>query len=226
MWGEFVSLFYPRVCISCTSALNSSEDHLCLTCIIQLPRTNYHLDQYNKLYKRFRLTTKIQYALALMKYHRKGVAQKILKEIKYKSNQDLARHLGQLYGQELAMNGFMGKFDMIVPIPLHPNKMRRRGYNQSAILAEGMANALAIDYQPNALLRRVDTDTQTKKGKADRWMNTLQIFDLDNKLIIEGKNVLVIDDVITTGATVESAIEVIRQGNPASVSVCCLATGH
>lgn len=226
MWEEFVSLFYPRVCISCRNTLHAAEQEFCLTCKLHLPRTKYHEDPVNPLYRKLCNTSHVNFAAAFLKYQRKGTAQKILGELKYRGNREIGFILGEWYGQELAAYGFLGKFDALVPIPLHPQKLKRRGYNQSDMIAKGLAVPLQCEFNPHVLERVVFTKTQTKKHKIERWENTEQIFRLKPEAKIEGKHVVIVDDVITTGATIESAIEEIRKGNPAQVSVLGLATGQ
>lgn len=226
MWEEFVSLFYPRVCISCDRSLNSVEEHICLPCRLSMPLTNYHLAFDNPIATKLRYTCNVNHAFAFLKYYRKGIAQKILKEVKYKGNGELGVLVGNWFGEELLNSGLEKSFDIIVPIPLHPLKLKRRGYNQSEKIAEGLSNMLHTQHLPHLLKRSVYTQTQTKKGMSERWTTTQSIFMLADCPDLSEKDVLIVDDVITTGATVESAVHCLWQANPRSISVCALASGQ
>jgi ComF family protein len=226
MWEEFVSLFYPRVCICCNKTLITQENQFCLACRFSLPRTNYHTDSNNPLFKKLSNTSQINSAFAFLKYQRRGATQKILRELKYNGNKEVGHLLGSWYGSELAASGYNDRFDIAVAIPLHKNKLRRRGYNQSESLAIGISEQVGAVYLPDLLIRNVDTVTQTKKHKVQRWENTANIFSTNLNHTISGKRILLIDDVITTGATVESAIQALWLSNPASISVGGLATGQ
>lgn len=226
MWEEFVSLFYPRVCICCNKTLITQENHFCLACRFSLPRTNYHTDPNNPLFKKLSNTSQITSAFAFLKYQRRGATQIILRELKYKGNKEVGHLLGTWYGSELAASGFSNEFDFATAIPLHKNKLRRRGYNQSESLAIGISEQIGSVYLPDLLVRNVDTVTQTKKHKLQRWENTANIFSTNPDLHIEGKRILLVDDVITTGATVESAIHALWLSKPQSISIGGLATGQ
>lgn len=226
MWEEFVSLFYPRVCLSCDRSLNSAEQHLCLPCRLQMPLTNYHKNPHNPIVEKLRRTCNVNHAFAYLKYYRRGIAQKLLKELKYKGNSDLGEMLGRWFGEELVVADMADRFDLIVPIPLHPAKFKRRGYNQSEKIADGMAHVLAIEHTPKLLRRAVYTQTQTQKGMSERWTSTQHIFELGDYVDLTDKHVLLLDDVITTGATVESAVHCLWQASPAAISVCAFASGQ
>ena len=226
MWQEFVSLFFPRVCISCDRALNGVEEHICLPCRLGLPLTNYHRITDNPIAQKLSYTANVRHAFAFLKYYRKGIAQKILQELKYHGNSDIGILLGEWFGEELVNSGMKSDFDVIIPIPLHRLKQRRRGYNQSEMIAQGLANRLDAQMRVDILSRKVYTETQTKKGKSERWTSTAEIFSVDQSVNLSEKNILVLDDVITTGATVESAVISLQQLDPKSISVCALASGQ
>ncbi len=226
MWQEFVSLFFPRVCISCDRALNSVEEHICLPCRLGLPLTNYHQIKDNPIAQKLSYTANVKQAFAFLKYYRKGIAQKILQELKYQGNSDIGILMGEWFGEELVNSGMKSDFDVIIPIPLHSLKQRRRGYNQSEMIAQGLENRLDARMRVDILSRKVYTETQTKKGKSERWTSTVEIFSVDQSVSLSEKNVLVLDDVITTGATVESAVITLQQLDPKSISVCALASGQ
>lgn len=202
------------------------EEHICLPCRLSLPLTNYHKNLENPIAQKLRNTCNVNHAFAYLKYYRKGIAQKILKELKYNGNSEVGVLVGKWLGEELSIAGMENTFDIIAPIPLHPLKLKRRGYNQSEKITEGVAEALHIKHSPCLLKRTVYTQTQTQKGMSERWTSTQQIFELGDNIDLSEKHILILDDVITTGATVESAVNCLWQAKPSAISVCALASGQ
>jgi ComF family protein len=196
---------------------------LCSRCRYELPKTNFHKEDMNELNKKFWGRVDIRYALAYLKFHKGGIAQKILYQVKYQGKKDAARMLGQWYGQDLSDHGFQEKFDLIVPVPLHKAKLRKRGYNQSDSLAEGLSEGLNIDWSSSVLTRVEEKTSQTNKSRIERWDNVKTIYQVQEPEAVYGKKVLIVDDVMTTGATFEAcAVEILDKGAK-EVSVATLA---
>jgi ComF family protein len=191
-----------------------------------MPLTHYHKTIENPIAAKLRHTCNVNHAFAYLKYYRKGIAQKILKELKYGGNSELGILVGKWFGEELTNSGMENNFDIVIPIPLHPLKLKRRGYNQSEKITEGLSNALKVQHLPNLLKRAIYTQTQTQKGMSERWTSTMQIFELGEVPDLSEMHVLILDDVITTGATVESAVHCLWQAKPKAISVCALASGQ
>jgi ComF family protein len=221
--SDFLSLLFPDNCLSCSDSLNKGEKMLCSRCRYELPKTNFHKEDMNDLNKKFWGRVDIRYALAYLKFHKGGMAQKILYQVKYQGKKDAAKMLGQWYGEELADYGFHEKFEMIVPVPLHKAKLRKRGYNQSDSLAEGLSEGLNINWSPSVLARVEEKTSQTSKSRIERWDNVKTIYQVHEPEAVYGKKVLIVDDVMTTGATIEScAVEILGKGAK-EVSVATLA---
>jgi len=196
---------------------------LCSRCRYELPKTNFHKEDINDLNKKFWGRVDIRYALAYLKFHKGGMAQKILYQVKYQGKKDAAKMLGQWYGEELSDHGFQEKFDIIIPVPLHKAKLRKRGYNQSDSLAEGLSLGLNIDWSPSVLSRVEEKTSQTNKSRIERWDNVKTIYQVQEPQAVYGKKVLIVDDVMTTGATFEAcAVEILAKGAK-EVSVATLA---
>jgi ComF family protein len=193
---------------------------------LSLPLTNYHKNLQNPIAQKLRHTCNVKHAFAYLKYYRKGIAQKILKQLKYNGNGELGILVGHWFGEELLIGGMGSSFDIVVPIPLHHLKLRRRGYNQSEKITEGLTEVLQAEHLPHLLKRSVYTQTQTHKGMSERWTTTQHIFELGEMPDLSEKHVLILDDVITTGATVESAVNCLWQAKPKAISVCALASGQ
>lgn len=223
---DFISLFYPRTCIGCNRTLISKEEYLCLSCKLNLPTTEFHADTSNPIKKRLPTIHNLHTVFAYLKFGRRGIAQKLLHQVKYNGQEKLAVAMGEWFGYHIKKTTDTLHIDMIVPIPLHQAKLNRRGYNQSELIANGLGDTLGIPVESNIIKRKKDTATQTKKSKTDRWLNVDSIFEQNGNGAADQKHILLIDDVITTGATIESAAAILNEGGASHISVACIATGQ
>ncbi len=221
LW-DFIGLFYPNLCVGCQKSLRKNEKQLCLHCLMQLPRTNYHQIKNNAIEKRFYGKAEIQYASTFLYFEKEIITQKLLHEIKYKGKKELGEQLGALFGSQLAKSHFK-EIDAIIPVPLHPNKLRARGYNQSEWIAKGIARTMQKPLIDNVLKRIIENPTQTRKGVYERWENTHGIFEPENTALIEHKHLLLVDDVLTTGSTLEACIAPLAKIQGVKISIAALA---
>jgi ComF family protein len=219
---DFVSLFYPEVCLACGEGLVAKEEFVCTACMFKLPKTDFHKQQDNLLFNTFRGRANIAMAAAYCYYEKGNMVQKLVKELKYNGKKELGTYLGKWYGNELKQSSHFEKVEAIIPVPLHPRKLRKRGYNQSAYIAKGLAMSLDTECLENALARVKNTETQTRKSRYSRWENVQNIFEVKDKNMIMGKNILLVDDIISTGATIEACYRAIEAAQPASISVASL----
>jgi ComF family protein len=209
--NSLLNIVFPNLCVVCNHNLHTQELHICLNCQINLPKTNYHLYKDNPVEKAFWGRFPLQKAFSFLYFNNKGAAQKLLHELKYKQNKELAYFLGVLYAQQLKEIIIEHDISAIVAIPLHHTKLKLRGYNQSEWFVNGLANEMPIANYNSLLTRIKATETQTKKTRFERWQNVEQIFSIKNKDLLEGRHILLVDDVITTGATIEScALELLK----------------
>jgi len=222
---DFVNLIFPQVCLACAEPLARGEDYLCTLCRTQLPYTDYHKlpDSENPLARRFWGKLPVRHALSYLRFLRRGRVQHLLHQLKYKGQRDIGLVLGRWYGAELAEQGLAYDFDLIVPVPLHPRKLAKRGYNQSDTFAEGLALSMAILWSATTLRRTEHTDSQTRKNRTERWKNVAEVFEVAEPLSVAGKRILVVDDVLTTGATLEACAAVLLAAGAAEVSVATIA---
>jgi ComF family protein len=222
---DFLDLVFPRNCSLCSRSLFDFENCLCTICKGNLPVANFHLrPEDNELTSKLKGLTQIGMAMAFIRFTKKGKSQKILHTLKYRNNPELAQELGRLYGNVLAEYGFSSQWHHIVPVPLHPLKLRRRGYNQSEQFGLGLSSVLNIPLQ-NVLSRKKFTDTQTNKSRLERMENVDMVFEINPGINTEGKSILLVDDVITTGATLCSCANVLLANGAKNVDLATIAAG-
>ena len=220
---DFISLFFPRYCLACSGPLVKGEEIVCTGCLGDLPKTNYHLQEENPVRNRLAGRLPLKHGFAFLKFRKSGVVQNLLHELKYNNHPEVGVRLGRAYGQELSKSGFDKEFDLIVPVPLHESRKRQRGYNQSAKFALGLSEAMKIQWNESISVRTQSTATQTTKSKAERWENVKDVFSLESQSAIKGKRILLVDDVITTGATLEACGQHIVSCGCGELSVACIA---
>ena len=220
---DFLSLFFPNYCFGCNLSLAKGEDILCTYCLLELPKTNYHLLEDNPIKTKLTGRIPIKHAWAFLKFRKTGIVQRLLHQLKYNNHPEIGVKLGRYYGLELAKAGHQNEIDLIVPVPLHTIRKRRRGYNQSAKFAQGLSETLGIPWDESISIRTVTTATQTKKSKQERWENVKNVFDVHDVDKVKGLRILLVDDVITTGATLEACGQHLIDHHCLELSIACIA---
>ncbi len=223
MLRDFISLIFPEVCLSCKAPTSKGESLLCTKCLFDLPKTNDYNRLPGLLANKFVSIQKLRFAYAYLKFNKKGVAQRLLHQLKYEGHQEIGLSLGRWFGSEIKTNSAITDSDLIIPVPLHISRLRTRGYNQSDLIAQGLSETLEIAWNKDIIKRLKKTETQTKKGKVDRWKNVHEIFQVSSLNMIENKNVILVDDVVTTGATLNACLEVVVNSGAKSVGVLAIA---
>jgi len=219
---DFFNLFFPDLCIVCNTHLVSQEDLICTKCLYNLPKTNYHKDLDNPVSRLFWGRTKVEYATAFFKFNKGSNYQEMMHKFKYHGNKEIGCVLGMSFGNQL-INSDFNKIDLIVPIPLHKSKLKKRGYNQSEWISIGLSETMQKPLDVKSVIRSIATETQTRKGRYERWKNVEEIFKVTNEKELRGKHILLVDDVITTGSTMEACINTILKVKDTKVSVAALA---
>lgn len=225
LFKDLLAIIYPRICLGCQKSLENLEMSVCLHCQYELPYTNQHLHAENSTAQKFWGRIPLQTAFSYLYFVRDGKVQALLHELKYRGNQDIGEVLGSLFGAELQRENLAKNFDLIVPIPLHPSKLHKRGYNQVDCIAKGMSESMQVQWQADALLRVRANVSQTTQDRIGRLENSNRLFEVKDKNELKDKNILLLDDVITTGATIEAAADVILAAGCKSLSVAALASG-
>ncbi len=220
---DFISLFFPRFCLACSGPMVRGEEILCTHCITELPKTHYHLLPENQIKLRLAGRLPIHHAWAFLKFRKRGIVQHLLHQLKYNQHPEVGVRLGQAYGWELSQHGYDKHFDLIVPVPLHTTRQRQRGYNQSAKFAEGLSLAMNIPWDESVSIRTLSSETQTHKSKSERWDNVKDVFSIDSSSKVMDKRILLVDDVITTGATLEACGQHLVSNGCRQLSIACLA---
>lgn len=217
--NDIIELFYPRVCNGCGTPLLKGESVICLKCHIKLPRTEFEFKSENPIEKLFWGRLPIQHATSFLYFRKTGLAQRLIHQLKYKGRAEIGYHLGYIFGQEIKQRTLEIKVDFITTVPLHPLKLKERGFNQSDEIAKGFSAATNVPFLQNLITRTTATETQTKKKRYNRWENIENKFSLNMDIDIENKHVLLIDDVITTGATMEACGKIILENKNSYLSI-------
>lgn len=217
--NHFFELFFPRLCVCCEDRLIDHEKSICLNCLYNLPTTNYLTTPNNKLEVFFAGRFPFERIASFAYFVKGGSIQKIIHEIKYKNNAELAIYIGEISGREILKSEFFKEIDYIVPIPLHNKRLKQRGYNQALMLAKGISNKTGLTVNEDNLVRIINNPSQTKNSRFERWKNTEGIFDIKNKNLFRGKHILLIDDVITTGSTIEVCAKLLLSCPESRISI-------
>jgi len=206
-------LFYPHNCIGCGSDLIDKESFLCIECFDNLPYTNFVQHANNPLEKKFWGRIALVSAMSLFYFSKESIVQNMIHELKYKGNKKAGHFFGNLIGKSL-LNSNRFQADVIIPLPLFEKKEKMRGFNQSEILCDGISEIINQPVIKNNVIRKVFTETQTRKHRLERWKNVENIFRVNFPHELEGKHILLVDDIITTGATIDAcATEILKIKN-------------
>ena len=210
--------------MSCGKGLFRREVCICTYCKYNLPRTNYHLEETNPVSKMFWGKVDVKFAASYYYFNKGSKVQKLIHQLKYRGRSDIGVTVGEFFGAELKESPFFKEIDTIIPVPLHPGKQRRRGYNQSECFARGLSNSMKIEIATDSLYRSFDSESQTRKSRFERWKNVEEIFKLKNEGSLINKYILLVDDVVTTGSTLEACARVLLKIPGVKVSVAAIAS--
>lgn len=223
LFTNLLNLLYPNLCVICNESLMRGEEIICLKCLREIPKTHYHMETDNTVEKRFWGKVLVYRATSYFHFYKGSPFQKLLHELKYRGNKEAGRVIGRYAAADLLNSPDFCSVDVIVPVPLHPKKYAKRGYNQSEWIAKGLAEMLEKPVDTTHLIRIRENTTQTKKNIFERYQNTSGVFTLNDKTVFHKKHVLLVDDVLTTGSTLEACMIALMETDYITISVFTLA---
>jgi ComF family protein len=221
--NQFAHLFFPHICEGCGSDVIENGSWLCAECLLTLPETNFIGEPNNPVEKIFYGRLQIEAAGSAFYFTKHSLVQHLIVELKYHDNKEIGFYLGKLLGYRLAQTSRYNNVDTIIPLPLNPRKERKRGYNQAAIITEGIAAAWPKQVQKNSVQRSVYTETQTHKNRITRWQTMEGVFEIIDEELLADKHLLLVDDIVTTGATLEACGEKLLEVPGTKLSIVTLA---
>lgn len=222
-YRDFIFLFFPNSCEACRTPLHFNEETICVKCLYELPRTDFCYDNENFIMNLFSGRLKLEKATALFSFHKGSRFRKLLHNLKYKSKPEIGLILGKELGAEMLESGNYSDIDAIIPVPLHEKRLKERGYNQSEEIGKGISVVTKIPMHTDVFYRAEYTKTQTKMTRDERWKNVSGKFTIKNIEKIENKHILLVDDVVTTGSTLEACGEVLLKVKGLKLSIAVLA---
>lgn len=223
-WGaEWINLWFPCRCTCCGDLLRGGENTLCTYCLLRLPYTDHFTDRDNQVMGALKGRVQVEFAAALFRFSKAGGMQRLLHGLKYKGQKEAGLFLGREMGKAVSSCPFLTEVHGLVPVPLHPRKLRKRGYNQSEVLTRGMQATLGCKVEKDLLERIVQTGSQTRKSRYDRWVNVAESYRVKKPEEVIGRHWLLVDDVVTSGATIEACGRALLAYEGVRVSVVAAA---
>jgi ComF family protein len=219
---EFSRLFFPQSCVVCSDKLLEQEKSVCLACLCKLPKTNNFKEPDNVAEQLMAGRIPFERIAAFCMFSKKGVLAPLIHHLKYHNRGDIGVLLGKMYGEDLLGSDFLQPVDIIVPVPLHRKKRKQRGYNQAEMIARGLSETTAVPISTENLVRTIHNPTQTKLDKTRRWENVKNIFDVKNPDEFQAKHILLVDDIITTGSTLEACGAALQKCNGLKISIASI----
>lgn len=226
MFTSLIDLFFPHICAGCDVILSYGEVTICTRCRHEIPLTGHHLNPENDAFKKFYGKVPVEHAMTFMYYHKKGIVQEMIHKLKYKGQEEIGTAIGNWYALDLLSAMGNSQIDAIIPVPLHKKRLKQRGYNQVTAFGKAISDNLGVPFDESILVRKIYSRTQTKKNLLGRILEQESIFDVNYNQTHHDKHFLLIDDVLTTGATLEACCRAILQIPHAKVSIACMAMSH
>ncbi|MFC2126689.1 ComF family protein, partial [Bacteroidota bacterium] len=226
MWNDLITLIFPEVCIGCNILLAKGEDYLCTECRSNLPIIPYNQYETQLFHQKLLNSYQYDFAYAFLKFYKSGVTQRIMHALKYNNQPLVAEFMGRLAANEMRNEVRVKDYNYIIPVPLHPRKKIKRGYNQSDFFARGLSLSLNISWSGTLIQRMRNTSTQTKKSREERQANVEGVFAVNNPSCLSGGHIILVDDVATTGATLDACSNLLYGCGVSKISVCTIASAQ
>lgn len=226
MFHDLINLFYPQICNCCDKPLLKHEAVICTLCLHQLPLTGYHNDNENATKKVFEARLSLENATSLLYFGKKGLVQHLIHNLKYRKQEEVSAFLGRWLSEELTINSSFREVSCVVPVPLHQKKLKTRGFNQVAGFGKELAKNLNAHYIDDVLVKKSSSLTQTLKKRVGRWGMLEETFKIENQEKLEGLHILLVDDLVTTGATLEACGNKLLAIKDTKLSIATMAITH
>ncbi len=223
MLSDLAYLFYPIYCAACDNPLYKNERILCTSCRHKLPLGNFHKVNAKKIEKVFYGRAKIENATSLLLFEKDSLVQNLIHNLKYRGREEIGKELGVWLGQELSQSSVYQNIDAVIPVPLHPKRLRERGFNQVEKFGQEIAEKLNAEYVDFVLKKNSYNKKQSKNSRLTRWINTSETFGIQNESLLANKHILIVDDIVTTGATLEACIQVLKSIPGIKISIATMA---
>ena len=222
LFHDLLHIFSPKLCYSCSKEVIDENDFICFSCSSKLYFTDYYLIQDNPVFQKFDGKFNIESAFSAFHFSKSSVIQELLHHLKYNNRPEIGFLLGKMFKIHLNSVGFDFKYDFIIPVPIHDSKLLIRGYNQAEMWANGLSFEKSIVLN-NVIIKSKGTESQTKKSRNERFVNVSDSFTISNQDILSGKSILLVDDVITTGATIDAILLLFDPIPDIKISICSIA---
>ncbi|WP_372746486.1 ComF family protein [Lutibacter sp.] len=220
---DILYIFYPDICLCCKNYLTKNEQDICVFCRNDLPLTNFCSETPNLVEKTFYGRIPIQTGTALFYFLKKGKIQQLIHQLKYKGQQQVGSFIGNWLAEEMLASNRFKDIDCIIPVPLNLKKQKKRGYNQVTTFGQSLSTVLNIPFYEHILKKKTAKNSQTKLIRLDRWRNVEELFYTENEFELANKHILLIDDIITTGATLEACYLALNTCKNIKISIACMA---
>lgn len=223
---DLVNVLFPDICLACNRVPKTADSYFCTNCLTIMPYTDHFELKDNQVTRHFLGRITIKHGAALLYFHKNGLTQHILHQLKYKGKKDVGVVMGELAADKMKSSVLIGDLDIIIPVPIHPKKERIRGYNQSTVFGKSLANGLNLNFRDDVLIKVKNNPSQTGMSRTERIENVTGGFKVNLSEYVSGKKVLLVDDVITTGATLEACCSELLKAGAKEISIVCIAAAN
>ncbi len=220
---DIYNLFFPELCLACATVLTNNENIVCTSCRFELPETHFTKQKNNTIEKIFVTRLDVVEATALLYYKKGGLVQNLIHNLKYNGHQEIGVFFGEWLGNEILSSNRFKSLDYIIPVPLYKKRLQERGFNQVTLFGKKLSNILDVPYKDSVLIRETESVKQSKKSRLERWQNVNHIFKLTEKNSFKNKHILLIDDILTSGATIESCYNCLKQIENIKISIATMS---